>query len=199
VTDENLGNVKGRAIRDFLGWYLKEHGMARIKSAFEMLDPADRAFFRLDQPTLGIAAATWYPARTIHRALDALTHGLGADDIDQLADRGGQATVRAMMRGAQGIVFALLASPKRWGFFVGKFWPLNYDSGKANYEMLGTNADVTLITEWRSHHPLLCRLNTAVKVTIYESIGCRNTTIDRRFCVDRGDSGCGSRLHWEDG
>lgn len=191
------GRIKGNAILAFLTWFERHHGSARILGAMEGLSPPDREMFTPGRPGLGILPSVWYPASVVHRTLDGMTVGMSREELDTLADEGGAATVRTLMRGVQGIVFALFMTPARYGAFVQKLWNLNYDSGTAENRVLSPTRHETLTRGWRGHHPLLCRMNSAVRVTLYEAVGCRNVVVEQRFCILRGDPACGSRVHWE--
>lgn len=196
---EDLGKIKGNAIHEFVEWFGSTHGWSGMRRAILALPVAEQRMFALERPGLGLSRSEWYSARTVHHFLDEITRGMTAEDVAQVADDGGEATVKGMMRGAQGIVFAMFVSPSRYGLFVPKLWRLNYDTGRLEHEMLDATSDETRIHEWRGHHPLLCRLNTAVKVKLYASVGCRNVVVERRYCVSSGDAMCGSRARWTAG
>jgi len=171
--------------------------MERVELALAGLSPEERRYFDPTHPALGILPSSWFPAEVVHHALDQLSKGLSEAELDKLAEHGGEAMVKSMMRGAHGIVFSLFISPKRYGRLVKTLWRLNYDTGTATNQELGPTCHQGVVSGWKGHHPLLCRLNVAIKLALYRSIGCKHCTIEKRYCIARGDPDCGSIIRWD--
>lgn len=72
-------------------------------------------------------------------------------------------------------------------------------AGKVVTTVMGPSSHKGVVEDWRGHHPLLCMFNVTIKRAIYEAMGCRGVRIESAYCVERGDSECGSVSHWDEG
>ncbi|HVU01042.1 MAG TPA: hypothetical protein VHE30_04790 [Polyangiaceae bacterium] len=191
------GRVKGGAIREFFTWYLGVHGRARVDELLSVLSEEDRELFDPDRAGLGILQSDWLPMRTVHQLLDEATRNLDADAYERLVVSGAHATVKALMTGAQKVVFTTLLSPRSYQKVGGLAFRLNYETGNVMNEELGPKRHRGHVEGWLSHHPFLCRMNVRIKAELYQAMGCKNVRIEERFCVSDGDAQCGSVIAWD--
>ena len=191
-----LGKIKGFSIREFVAWYGPERDGEHVRVVIRGLDANDHAHFDLADAALGILPSSWYPAEVIHRVLDGILRGLSPHEIDALAQAGGAATVRSMMKGLYRTVFSLVMSPRRYGRAVQLTWKLNYDSGWFENIEMAPKKHQGVVHEWAGHHPFLCRMNVAAKAAIYEVMDCERVVVERS-CKSDGGTWCGSVITWE--
>ena len=132
----------------------------------------------------------------VHALLDELTQGYSDEQLDEIARDGAQAVMKSSLRGLYNAVFALLASPQRYSTHANTLWCMHYDSGRLEVEETAPREHTSKIRDWHSHHPLVCRLNTAAVAPIYEAMGCREVVTQRLECVAEGGTACVSRVRW---
>ena len=191
------GRVKGNAIREFISWYEREQSQSGLALAIETLPREHRRHFDTTAHALGVFPSTWYPSESIHAALDALFADKTPKQVATLADAGGRATVRAMMRGLYRVIFTWVMTPGRFGKVVQTTWKLSYDTGRVEHRVLSDNRHQGIVVDWAGHHPFLCQMNVAAKAALYGEMGCRGVNVDQRYCVSDGDSKCGSIISWD--
>ena len=114
-----------------------------------------------------------------------------------LAFKAGEGSTDVLRNGVYKVLFGWFLTPGRFARLVKMMWKLNYDSGWVENVELGPKGHKGIVHQWASHHPFLCKLNVAVKVAIYRSMGCENVQIEERYCVSDGDDACGSIIVWE--
>jgi hypothetical protein len=191
------GRIKGTAIRDFIEWYAKTHDLERLKKAILLLPPRRQAAFDFSHGSLGVLSSAWFDAQDMHRLIDYVTAGLSPQAYDALALEAGSATVRALMTGAQKIIFTRFLTPRTYATLAGIAFRQNYGEGTVRSVELGPRRHQGIVDNWTSHHPFLCRMNVAIKAGIYTAMGCQNVRVEQRYCRSDGDEQCGSILVWD--
>lgn len=88
-------------------------------------------------------------------------------------------------------------TPGRYAKIVSRIWRLNYDTGYVETEVMGPTRHRGVVHDWAGHHPFLCRVNVAIKASIYRAMGCRGVRIESRSCINDGDASCGSIISWD--
>jgi hypothetical protein len=194
---EVKGRIKGAAIRGFVEWYAERHDRQRLYDIARALPEEEREAFDFDHPSLGVLPSVWFPATAIHRVIDELTKGLSPKEWDGLAQGAADATVAAMMKGVQRVLFSRLLTPGAYGTFANLAFKANYDEGHVVNEILGPKRHLGTVHDWSAHHPFLCRMNVAVKVAVYGQMRCKNARLERRYCKSSGDDVCGSIIVWD--
>ena len=63
---------------------------------------------------------------------------------------------------------------------------------------MGSPGQALSITyDWPGHHPQLCILANETMAAVFETLGCREVTIEPIQCVSRGDADCRCWVRWE--
>lgn len=191
-----LGTLKGAAFREFLVWYSGAHGGAALADAVGRMPPHLRAELDTLRPALGVIASERYDAALVHALLDAIVAPLSVQEVDRLVVDAAEATIRRMMRGVQRVAFSLLVSPDRYPRIINTLWALTYDTGRVDVEVLDGRHHLGIVSGWRGHHEILCRVNHHAKRPIYEVMGCHDVIVEQTSCVSRGDPDCRSHVRW---
>lgn len=190
------GRIKGAAIRDFVAWYERTYGTARLVEAVQQLPTSGQAEFDTERECLGVLASTWFPATVVHGVLDHLTEHLTEEAHDEMAAQAGEAVVKAMMTGVQRVVFSTLMTPRTYLKVANLAFHLNFDEGRVLNQELGPRRHRGSVEGWSSHHPFLCKMNVEIKRGLYSAMGCKYVVIEERFCKSRGATECGSVISW---
>lgn len=192
----STGRVKGAAIREFLGWYVRTHGPASIERVILTLPPDQQALFDLGRARLGVLASDWFSADVVHAILDGLTRGLDPRAYDELAQAAADATLKGLMTGVQRVIFSKLMTLTVYSRIANLAFRMNYDSGTVLNEVVGPKRHRGHVEGWAAHHPFLCRMNVGMKAGIYTVMGCEGVRIEERYCRSEGQAGCGSLIAW---
>ena len=149
--------------------------------------------------TLGVLTSDWYPAEQVHALLDEIARGKSEAAINDLAVGASGAIMRSTLRGLYRVLFEWMATPERYAKYAPKLWSTYYDSGEVSVELLSDRLTaVAIVSNWRSHHPLMCELNRGAALEIYAAMGCRDVTNERAQCVSRGDPHCRFITRWRE-
>ena len=110
-----------------------------------------------------------------------------------------EAAISIMGRTIRGIyksVFALVVTPDRYIKHIDKIWLLNYDNGRPVVTIVEPRVHLVRTENWRSHHPMICRLNMAAGKPIYEAMGCKDVVVRRLGCISDAAKACESIVSW---
>jgi hypothetical protein len=190
-------HIKGAAFREFLRWYAEQQGSERLIEHLEALPETDRAEFDPSAPALGVTDSRWYPASTVHRLLDEVMRGRSASEVRALATEGARAVMETTLRGIYRVLFSWMANPERYARHAHRLWDVYYDSGvfEVTPQPDGRSA-VSIVRDWRAHHPVICELNRGAAIAIYEAMGCSDVECLRTSCVEEGDEECRFVTRW---
>lgn len=167
-------------LREFVAWYGETHP-GKLQEVINELPSELQAPFDSAPPTLGMLPSRWYPAPAVHAVVDSMLEGMRPADVEQLARAAGSTTVARMKdQGVYNLLFRWVLRPSNYSKIIQAMWTLNYDSGRLE------------------NHPFLCRTNVAVKLNVWEAMGCANASIDEQFCISQGAPYCGSIISWDD-
>jgi hypothetical protein len=197
TTEAAVARIKGAAFREFLHWYAEQQGAGRLAEHVEAIPETNRAELDPDAPVLGVTASRWYPASTVHRLLDEIVRGRSAAEVRVLATEGSRAVMDTTLRGLYRTLFTWMATPERYARHAHRLWNTYYDSGVFEVTPLpdGRGA-VTVVRDWRAHHPVICELNRGAAIAIYDAMGCREVECERTACVDEGAEECRFVTRW---
>jgi hypothetical protein len=190
------GKIKGSAFAEFLNWYEKRFGRDPVIGA---LAGAEQSFsFEIDRTRhgFGILASHWYDAEIVHCVLDQLAARHSKSELDALALDAADAIMTKTLRGVYRAVFALAVNPARYAQHVEKLWRLHYDTGVPLILAPDAHQHRVSYKDWKSHHPIICRLNMASARPIYSAMGCSNVRYERIACVSEGATHCESTITW---
>ncbi len=185
-------------LREFVAWYGETHP-GKLQEVINELPSELQAPFDAAHPTLGMLPSRWYPAPAVHAVVDSMLEGMRPADVEQLARAAGSTTVARMKdQGVYNLLFRWVLRPSNYSKIIQAMWTLNYDSGRLETINHGPSRQEGRVHDWNSHHPFLCRTNVAVKLNVWEAMGCTNAAIDEQFCISQGAPYCGSIISWED-
>ncbi len=191
------GHIKGAALSEFLNWYGKEFGINVVWDKIDRLSPeAKRLLTNQDKMIVGVLATTWYPAPVIHAFLESLFRGMNQENQQTIIAYGAKHVMEKTLHGVYRLLFRTMISPNLYARFSQKLWDRYYDNGTMKKRTMGRHMQSTTITDWNSHHPILCDLNYEASAFIYGAMGCKNVHSNRTGCVSRGDTACSFEITW---
>lgn len=191
--DDPRGAIRGMICRDFVEWTVDELGPEEVARALSRADPGDLEDLDLARPGLGILPSVWYPASRMHRLLDVLFAAVEPSQRLRLAASAGEHVFEAQMSGLQRAIFRLMLTPDRYVKHAHRAWRHNFTNGELAYERM-ERAHRCTYTGWRAHHPLICRMMMAGKLTVYRAMGLPDPRVEVVRCA-RGE-GCESIVRW---
>jgi len=193
----DLGRIKGFAFSEFLNWYESKYGREKVSGAVAAADVRHGVEFDQRRPSFGILASDWYDAAIVHTVLDELTRGHSPAELDAMAVEAAAVIMGRTLRGIYRAVFSLAVTPARYAQHVDKAWRLHYDSGYPLISAPNPKEHRVTYRDWRSHHPMICRLNMGAAGPIYGAMGCKNLRFRRLSCISDGGEQCASVIQWE--
>lgn len=192
-------HIKGAAFREFLVWYSSEYDALRLDRALASLPASERAHFDLSASGYGVNGRHWYPAEPVHHVLDELFVDVPPEQMRKIAEAAARHVMRANLTGIYQFAFSVIATPERFAQHAQRLWSLYYGSGQLRYESTGPQSFDIHYRGWAGHHPVICWLNMASAVPIFEIMGCEDVQWDRHACVSDGDHHCRSSVSWGGG
>jgi hypothetical protein len=194
-----LGRIKGAAFREFIAYYRGAHGSAALATAVTAMPGVYQRELDVRDPALGVLTSEWYPAELVHALLDEIARGKSEAELRELATAASGAIMRATLRGLYRVLFEWMATPERYARYAPKLWGTYYDSGDVTVALVESGLGaVSVVRDWRSHHPLICELNRGAALEIYGAMGCRDVANERAQCVSRGDPHCRFVTSWRE-
>lgn len=188
--------IKGGALREFMLWYDRTHGLERVVERLALLSEEERAGLALDRPVLGILASRWYPAEMVHVLLDVVTDGADEVEKDRIAREGTRAATDQAIRGLYKLVFERLGTPERYAKNIGRLWSMLHDTGERSIEIVRDGHALSVVESWDGHHPFLCRITVETMAALFEKMGCRDVSTTQTACVSWGDPRCEATVRW---
>jgi hypothetical protein len=193
-----VGRIKGAAFKEFLLWYARTEGQARLDAHLAACPLELQDQLSAGQPGLSVLASRWYDAPHIHALLDEVARGRSQAELRQLATAGSQAVMDATLRGLYRVLFQWMASPDRYARYAGKLWDAYYDSGEFSVTPEdGGKGAISIVRNWSSHHRLICELNRGAAIAIYAAMGLAGVTCQRPACVAEGNAECRFITRWK--
>ena len=188
--------IKGVAIRVFFKWYREKLGAAYVTERIAQLPPEIRSAFDPTDEQLGILDSEWYPAGLVHALLDSAARGLSPVERRQLMRDGARVALAATLRGVYKLLFDSMMTPDRYLRRAQSLFSRYFNTGTMTKVAEGPYAHLTLITDWGSHHPLLCDFILYTAETVYGAMGCQNVESTRLSCISDGGELCSFRVTW---
>jgi predicted hydrocarbon binding protein len=190
------GHIRGAAVREFFGWVAETWGDERLREIVGRLDSDAAKHFDAEARALGVLTSTWYDAKVVHALVDSLLVGVSAAERERIAHEGADAVMKRTLRGVYKLLFDWMATPARYAKYAHKLWDSYYDAGTVEITMPEPGFAVSVVRDWRAHHPFVCDLNREASRAIYQAMRCRDVTATRTHCVDRGDAECRFETRW---
>jgi hypothetical protein len=189
--------IKGSGIQPFFAWYSAQWSHARLVAAAERLPAPLRACFDLKDDHLGVLPSQWFRAAPIHALLDSLLDGHTAPERQRIAQDGARAIIESTLKGVYRWLFEMMMSPDRYGRSAQKLFSRYYEPGTMVKTPLGDRGHLSVVTNWGSHHPLLCDFLIHTAEYVYAGLGCKDVQVRRTGCVSSGSSDCRFEIVWE--
>lgn len=196
MRDEDRGRIKGEAIRRFLGWYLSRFGADLLSQRIAALPAEMRSLIDVHAPFAGIIASRWYDARLVHGLLDAMLEEYTADERRGFAREAARITIENTLRGVYRFLFEAIMTPQRYLGRAQSIFSRYYDNGRMQKLETGEKQHLTIVTEWRSHHPVLCDVLLYTGEYVYPSLGCKAVEVRRVGCISTGHADCRYTVSW---
>jgi hypothetical protein len=193
---DELGQIKGEAIRQFLGWYLDRFGVKLLGQRIGALPPDLAAMLDPARPYAGLLATRWYDARLVHGLLDAMLAEYSADERKLFAREAARVTIESTLRGVYRFLFEAIMTPDRYLKRAQQIFSRYYDNGRMQKLATGPTEHTTIVSEWRSHHPVLCDVLLYTGEYVYPSLGCKGVDVLRIGCVSTGAADCRYAVRW---
>ena len=191
-----LAQIKGAGIQPFLAWYSARYGAGKLASAAAAIPPGLRASFDLQDAHLGVLTSSWYPAPAIHALLDNMAAAVSPEERGELAREGARAIMDATLKGVYRWLFETMMTPERYGRNVQSLFRRYYDAGTMTKTPLQPAGHLSIVRDWRAHHPMLCDFLAHTAEYVYAALGCRDVQVKRTACVDRGAGECRFEITW---
>lgn len=196
TSSEVQGQIKGAALREFLAWYVHRNSHALLAEKIDKLAPEIMHHLDFRQDNLGVLSSQWYPARVIHALLDSIFAGVPPNEREDIIREGARAVMQATLQGIYKLLFKTMMSPDRYAKYSQKLWDRYYDCGIMKKESPKPFMQTTTISDWASHHPVICDLNYEGSRYIFEAMGCKDVTVRRLGCVSTGQAECSFIITW---
>lgn len=185
--------IKGAAIRTLLDWYRKTEGVEAYHRVFAQLSEEEK--FALGGKSAEILPNVWYDARLAHRLCEIVLGPLPPHEQARRARDGARNGLRVLGKGVYQFVVKQIVTPSFYARHIQRLFRLLHDTGNRRIEM-GQGEAISITSGWPGHHPLLCLLVNETMGAVFESLGCRDVTVERVQCVSDGAPDCRCRVRW---
>jgi hypothetical protein len=196
MTVEDLGRIKGEAIRRFLGWYIDQFGAERLKERTATLPSQAAALIDVTRPFAGIISNDWYDARLVHGLLDAMLVEYSPDERRMFAREAARATIEGTLRGVYRVLFEAIMTPQRYLGRAQSVFSRFYDNGRMQKIASRDKEHLTIVSGWKSHHPVLCDVLLYTGEYVYPSLGCKGVEVKRLACISTFHADCRYVVRW---
>jgi len=192
------GSIKGAALVEFLNWYAASFGNPNLQQKMALLPLHIQQHLDLGSKGVGVINSQWYEAYVIHALLDQIFFGVDEHTREHWIQEGARAVMKATLNGVYKLLFRTMMTPDRYARLAQMLWSRYYDTGVMAKEKISDNVQATIITDWRSHHPIICDLNYEGSRYIYEAMGLKKVAVSRTGCITHGQTDCRFSISWED-
>jgi hypothetical protein len=193
---EAVARIKGAAVQDFLSWYARQFGDARMVHIWERLPDAVRG--ELGSSYTKLLAFHWYTVPAIHALLEQALDGHDAVEREQLAREGARVIISQTLRGLYRTIFKTLVSPARYLRNANTIWKAFHDTGRVEVQELGPCHHRSELYGWHGFHPFIQRLNGFAVKEIYEAMGCRAVSFEQTHALDeQGEPMYVTEVRWQ--
>lgn len=182
--------LKGTVLRTTLDWYRRSHGPDEYRAVFAGLGEEHRPLVEGD-----ILPNVWYDARLAHAILERVLGPLSPDEQRAVGREAARAGLSTLSRGLYKFVLEHVVSLDLYARHVQRLFRMLHDSGDRRIE-LGDHEALSITSAWNAHHPLLCLMVNETTAAVFESLGCREVTVETLSCVSDGAPDCRCRLRW---
>ncbi|HEX4335550.1 MAG TPA: hypothetical protein VH062_06520 [Polyangiaceae bacterium] len=195
IEPSGKGSVRGAGIIEWLRWQSDRFGDEAAVAALRHVPAELSACFDPTKPFLGVDPQKWYPAESFHAFLDIVVQPLSPDVLQAYVDDAARRTMQGLMRRAVSSFASALSSVERYARVTNALFRLMHDTGRVQIVTRGLRQHEATISDWRGHHPVVCRFTIMCQAPIYERMGCTDLVI-RHACVATGALTCGCVTTW---
>ena len=196
-TTGTSGRIRGAGIVEWLAWQDARFGAGVSARALPYVPAELRVHFDGTKPHLGVDPERWYPAAAFSALLDVVTREIQPAVLDALVDEAAKSTMRALLVRARSAssVYSSVSSVSKYARVVNALFRFMHDTGRVQLLAVGTRRHEGIISDWVSHHAVICRFTCMCQVAIYERMGCEGVRIEHQ-CVSRGHPACRAITTW---
>ncbi len=166
-----------------------------MREVLESLPEAERRLV-MQGSELRLLPSSWYPDRLLHALADIIIARVPTRGRTALLREAARASIETPLSGIYRSMFRALKAPAIYSQYAQKLWNLYYDNGTYHVEAMEPRVHEISITDWVSHHPLVCASIVGSTEAIYEAMGCTDATAWRTACADTGGAECRFRVEW---
>lgn len=125
-----VARIKGAAFREMIAWLGRDLGQAELDAIATRVPSPHRQAFERGSPQLGILAASWYEAGTVHALLEAMTIGRSEREVQRIVDDGTRAMIETTLTGVHRAILRVVGSPDLHARFGQRLWSTYYEDGR---------------------------------------------------------------------
>lgn len=186
--------IKGAAIRALLDWYRKTFGLEAHERLFDQLTDDERAL--LGDRTREVLPNAWYEARIAHRLLEVALGPIPVDQRRAVVRDASRDALKQLRGGVYKFVVQQIVTPAFYARHIQRLFRLLHDNGERRIDIVAPGEAISVVSEWRGHHPLACLMVDETMAAVFETIGCEDVTTEQEACVSLGDAECRCRVRW---
>jgi hypothetical protein len=187
--------IKGGVLREFVHWYVANHGAERLADLAEHLPDDLRSTIDPHDRVLNLLASSWYPSRFCNVMLDRVSAGLSEREIEQMARDANRWLLARSTSSVYRFALRRLVSPELYAASVPRLWRQFHSTGQRHVRVDGNTAR-SRVFDWAGHHPVLCTITIETMCAVLETMGCRDVKWRRTACVARGAKECITLVEW---
>lgn len=187
--------IKGSTMREFLLWHDRQHGHEATVDLVKDLSPAAMALVNPTQPALGILSSSWYPISVTHPMMTRVVARCG-NEGREFAIEANREVVPRMIKGVYRVMFQAAATPELYARHVGRLWRRLHTTGERAMVIRAPGEALSTIEDWPGHHPLACWLTIYTMAFVFEAMGYKKWTVERRACIGHGAARCETILRY---
>lgn len=188
--------TKGSTMREMLLWHDRKYGHEETARLAEGLAPEAMAMINPTQPALGILSSSWYPVSLTNPMLTRVQERSGNEGRD-FAIEANREVVPRMIKGIYRVMFQAAATPELYAKHVGRLWRRLHTTGTRSMVIRAPGEAVSVLEDWPAHHPVSCWLTIYTMAFVFEAMGYKSWTVERRSCVGHGAARCETILRYE--
>ena len=197
-TPPHSSSVKGAALREFFGWYIKNWERVRIDTVLNALPPAERAGLIPGAESFGVVSSTWYPSSIVHVLLNVICDSMSPVVRSKLVKDSTAHVVDQMMHGVYAVLFRMVASPERYASHIQRAWRQLHDTGDRRVILVSPDELESITSDWGGHHLLLCEVASETMAHVFTKMGYHKVIAVRTSCIANGDPDCRTTLRWSE-
>lgn len=187
--------TKGSTVREFLLWHHRRFGHEETAALTTDLCPEAAAMVDPSLPALGILSSSWYPMSVTHPMLDRVAARSGSEGREFAAEVNKEVVPR-MIHGVYRVLFQAVASPELYARHIGRLWRRLHTTGDRSMTIRAPGEAISVVENWPAHHVLACWLTIYTMAYVFEAMGYKHWSVERRSCMGHGARRCETLLRY---